>query len=549
MTDFLRLNNIPIPVEDGSAAYSFEEHGSRQRTMDGSLRTTRTSIKRVWAFRTPVLDPEQALMIAGLIAGNGHHFGYDVDAFDLKGFGPLDPAAPLSIYTIRSGVELGLKYGGAVAVEAATTNLLPQNVRTGTDTLANTTGFTHVDPGPLFDSLVLPLPGTMKPAYQGSRVLRFETHVGAPNGFRGGILTNPIAALPATTYAASLYASLGQGGPGAMRMFLRDSVNGIDGTIDTQTPPTSLSDKWARFRSVVTTGGGAPQLSILFLEDVVDTGFLQIWADAFQIEQQPKATSWFDGARGAGLLRNDVQSFVSSGRTISEDIRTAIDFTVMFWARRDPAGFPAGRRGLFAITQDVGGIGLVNFGHTLFATISDNVFNALEVFSGADDLGGAATLQLASIVSWPEDTWKHVAVVVRRNSIFGSDPNRLKLYFNGVLVGETVAAGALPDFSLTKALYVGGTGVTDFLRFSGGLIDDLVVVPYALTAAGINAVFTAGRAFSDLPRLDAEGAGIVTPPPRAIVLGELPTGEFVQVHFSAAITQNARTVEIILTEV
>jgi hypothetical protein len=70
-----------------------------------------------------------------------------------------------------------------------------------------------------------------------------------------------------------------------------------------------------------------------------------------------------------------------------------------------------------------------------------------------------------------------------------------------------------------------------------------------MTAAGISAVFNAGRAFSDLPRLEADGAGIVTGPPRAIVLGELPSGEFVQAHFSATITQNARTVDITLTEV
>jgi hypothetical protein len=509
----------------------------------------------MWQFTTPILDPEQALMIAGLLAGNGHHFGYDVDAFDLKGFGPLDPATA-NVYTLRKGAtelvpqpsEFNMKYGGAVAVENASTNLFVQNVRTGTDTLSNTTGFTAIDAPGVFQSLDVPALGQGWVTIQGVRVLEFTSAL-AVNGVRGGIKTNGFVGVAATTYTASVWVQA----DGAVRCQLKDVTNGVNGTIQTVTPPGLGTQYWQRISSTVTTGGAVPTLEFEVLEDVADTG-INVWCDRFQLEVQPGPTSWFDGARGAGLLRCDVQSFVSSGRTISEDIRTAVDLTVMLWINKGDDRFPIDRRTLWYITEDF--LGNPVRGHYLGLEmlagggLGDAI--SLEVQSGGMEAGGSsASTPVVGASTLALNTWMHVALVMRRNSVFGADLNKLKLYVNGALSAQSLMTGPLetmPNLGKTNALYLGTRGA-QAARFNGGLMDDLVVVPYAMTAAGISAVFGAGRAFSDLPRLDAEGAGIVTGPPRAIVLGELPSGEFVQAHFSATVTQNARTVDITLTEV
>lgn len=554
MADFLKLNNIAIPVEDGSAAYGFEEHGSRQRTMDGSLRTTRTSVKRVWTFKTPVLNPEQTLMIAGLVAGNGHHFPFDVDAFDLKGFGPLNPAAA-NVYSIRKGVtdlipqpgEAGLKYGGALAVENGTTNMLAQNVRTGTDTLGTTAGFTNIDACPTFESRDPSTLDSRWVAFQGTKVLRFTTSA-VVNGVRGGTSCTTGGGPGAVGYSAQVYVQAS----GAVRCQLKDVTNGVNGTIQTVLVPEPFgSTKWTRMTSTVFAGAVAPTLVFEILEDTADSG-VQVLIDALQVEQQQGPTSWVDGARATGFLRMDVQSFLSSGRTISEDVRTAVDLTVMFWANRGQSLFPDLVAPLYTITQDFGGSGtMLARGHFVQVTF-DIGASQIIVEVGGNDVGGIGSVPMLPVaLVWPFDGWKHFAVVIRRNSVFGTDLNQLKLYVDGVLHNQALASGAgvLPNFSKTNAIYVGNDHNVSFRRFNGGLIDDFVVVPYAMTAAGVSAVFGSGRAFSDLPRLDAEGAGIVSGPPRAIVLGELPSGEFVQAVMDATFTQNNRSVEILLTEV
>lgn len=561
--EFLRLNNIPIPILDGSAEYSFEELGNRQRTMDGQLRSTRTALKRVWRFKTPVLDPETALMIDGLLAGNGHHWSYDIDAFDLKGFGPLDPAAS-NVYSLRRGpnlpntqaVETGMKYGGAVSVERATTNLFPTNVRTGTDASANTTGFAAVDALGVFQSTDVPGLAVGWVAFQGTRVLEFLTSA-VVNGIRAGIKTSGVVGVALTTYTASVYVQA----TGAVRCRLRDVTNGIDGTIQTVNPSTLSANigqnVWLRISSTVTTGGLVPTLEFELLEDVADSA-VNCYSDQFQLEALLGPTSWVDGARGAGLLKCDVQSFLGSGRTISEDIRTAVDLTVMLWLNRRDDRFSFSGRGFANIFENAANV--TAGGHYFFVSMSAGFeFGNTVTFgvtAGANELGGTvSTTSLSAFSTVPLNTWVHVAAVMRRNVIFGSDLNKLKLYVGGVLVAQSLVTGVddtLPDLSRTRMLTVGGTqnsAGTPSLQFDGGMIDDLVVVPYAMTAAAISSVFSAGRAFSDLPRLDAEGAGIVTPPPRAIVLGELPSGEFVQAVMSATFVQNNRTVEITLVEV
>jgi len=561
VVDFLKLNGIPIPVADRKATFSTEEFGSRQRAMDSSLRSTRTGVKRIWRFETPVLDPETALMVVGLLAGTGHRFSFDVDAFDFKGYGPLDPTLTQA-YTMRPGAipsraqpaEYGMKYGGAVAVEDGTINLFPQNVRTGTDTLSNTTGFTAIDGATLLSTDV-PALGVGRVALQGVRVLDVGVAAGV-GGVRGGVKTNAVAGVASTTYTASVYVQASA----AVRCQLKDVTTGNNGTIESVSPQSLGADigetKWVRISSTVTTGGGggAKNLEFEVLEDVADTA-PQIYCDEFQLEAKPGPTSWYDGTRAAGLLKMDVQSFVDTGRVIAEDIRVGVDLTAMMWVNRGADRFLT-NRAFFWMAERDGLSSDLFYGNCLgveHTNLGGNNFN-IEVYAGGSPTGAPAASPLAVAVSWAMNTWAHLAVVIRRDAKFGTDANQLKLYWDGDLVAESLWTGAgelLPDLSQLRALFVGTRGqyAAGPRRNNGGLIDDLVIVPYAMTAAGIAEIAGYDRGFSDLPRLEANGLAVVAPPQVVVVQGELPSGEFVQVQLEGTWTPNMRSVVMELIEV
>lgn len=77
MTDFLRVNGIPISVADGSAAGAPEVIGRAARGLNGSLVAERRRVKRRWDFATPPLDPVEALAIEGLLLGRGWTFDFE----------------------------------------------------------------------------------------------------------------------------------------------------------------------------------------------------------------------------------------------------------------------------------------------------------------------------------------------------------------------------------------------------------------------------------------------------------------------------------------
>lgn len=564
MAEFFRLNGIAIEVEDGSMRFGLEEQGSRARAADASLRSTRTTApKRTWRCRTPKdTNPETALMIMGLLSGSGHRFSFDVDAFDLKGFGPLDPSAA-NVYSLRPGVipskpqaaEYGLLYGGAIAVEDGTTSLFPSNVQLATNDLNNTTGFTAVDAPGTFQSTDLPGLGVGREALTSplglDRVLEFETSAVA-NAVRGGIKTDAVVVAAATTYTASVFIQAS----GPVRCQLNDVVNGVAGSIQTFTPPEIGAATWRRMSSTVTTGGGVPQVEFLVLEANADS-VTQVYCSEFQLEAKPGPTSWIEsGTRAAGLLKMDAQSYVSTGRVVAEDIRTAVDLTAMLWINRADDRFE-GQRALFYLAENpLLSTNDPRQGHYLgLETLTVGAAISYEVYAGGNSTPTPAALPINHASTLALNTWKHVAIVVRRSGKYGADANTLKLYLDGVLVAESQMIGAnesLPDFSKMKALYLGTRGGSTGapVRFTGGLMDDFVVVPYAMSAAGIAAIGGGGgRVFTDLPRLEAEGDAIVASPFKVLVLGELPTGEFVQAHLSAVWVQNLRVVEIMIQEV
>lgn len=72
MTDFLRVNGVPVSVRADQAEYRPELVGESGRGVDGSMWVQRTAIKRNFELATTPLTAQEALALAGLIHGTGH---------------------------------------------------------------------------------------------------------------------------------------------------------------------------------------------------------------------------------------------------------------------------------------------------------------------------------------------------------------------------------------------------------------------------------------------------------------------------------------------
>jgi hypothetical protein len=72
VTDFLRINGVPVPVRADQAEYRPELVGESGRGVDGSMWVQRTAIKRTFEVATSPLTAQEALALAGLVHGEGH---------------------------------------------------------------------------------------------------------------------------------------------------------------------------------------------------------------------------------------------------------------------------------------------------------------------------------------------------------------------------------------------------------------------------------------------------------------------------------------------
>jgi hypothetical protein len=91
VVDFLRLNRIPVPVEQesGFSTDDEEEHIDRIRSFSMDLvETERSGRKRVWSGTTSLLTAAEASAFAALIRGEGSVVSFDHDALSSRGHAP-----------------------------------------------------------------------------------------------------------------------------------------------------------------------------------------------------------------------------------------------------------------------------------------------------------------------------------------------------------------------------------------------------------------------------------------------------------------------------
>lgn len=450
----LKINGWSLPIAHAAAGIGQEDLGSAERADDGSLGTSRKSIKDMLTAETSWLRREAMQAIRGIVMGRGFRLSCDATAYTSRGQYPSTTPV-ISVRTSEIIAETTVleytnpKLGtGCFAVEAGTTNLL-----TAAQAEASATAsFTALD------AATLALDATT--FRSGTNSLRVTTITDA-DAIRGGVLC-AYTGVAGTLYAGSVYLRAVSGSP-TVRVYLRDNTAATEGTKKTVTLSTTA---WKRVEVTHTLGGASTALQLRIDENTTDVA-IDFLCDQFQIEAKAHATSWVAGTttRAAGSLRFPLT-----------ELRPQDDLTVMMWCRVSKSALDASAMGwLFDVGDGVMGVQQnVGAGTLVVTTVAGN-------------------FAAATVTGFMVD-WTHVAMVMRRNPQSGS--YAVELYINGVLGGS--GSPTLPAFD-APTLYLGGYSGTPW----NGLIDEVVVLPFGATAEQIAAWYLS--IFSNLRELDVSG--------------------------------------------
>jgi hypothetical protein len=131
VTDFLKLNGIPVPCLDGSVKKTFIEVGDRTVSWDGSERSQVRRRKRSWTGKTSPMAQADAEAWARFINGEGHTCSFDSDTYTSGGVALVTGGA-----TRDAGV---FKFGTHSLKVPITTGLAQWSVGLGVESSGGTT--------------------------------------------------------------------------------------------------------------------------------------------------------------------------------------------------------------------------------------------------------------------------------------------------------------------------------------------------------------------------------------------------------------------------
>jgi len=526
MTDFLTINGWNLPVADGSLKRKPDLPAKITRAASGKALAHQVARKLRIDGTAQLSDPETGAAIEGLLSGAGHRWGFNLvsgalEIYSSRGLyaygSPISynrPAAGADLLTSTDSYSTSSnivppKLGDACLwTGPALANLLTANCGDGTDTSSATTGFTaRVGAGTSV------LSSSTAAKWRGSRSLlaTVSAHVGS--GWECQYATG----VASTQYVGAVYLLAASGTP-QVDVWVRDETAGADGTKVRVTLSTTV---WRRVEAAHTTSGaGGPHVVKLIVE-TAGTGGEDFYADELLLgaSATPHAGAWTAG----GSTRTATNLLYRLN-----DLSPTDDFTIMAWVR----------------TNLLSG-GLSGLGQVLFQ-IGDSTTNCVSI---AGQLGDdAVTTQIDGVAGAHEDfgilgdldgAWTHIALVVRR--IDGS----ITTFQDGVATGAA-ATGSLPAFTAPNLAI--GSDLAGAHIFEG-MIDEVVFVPWAMSAEQIAAWYT--REFSDLPRLDVAGNVIAGTAVEMEMLsdGEAITDEYVQASDDGTWSSRFRRVTFGLREV
>lgn len=471
---FLTINGLTIPIARGGQTTP-QLVGEFARAFDGNLLCDNRGFKRVWKFKTTAMKQSDAEIVRGILQGNGDIITFDTGIYSSKGMytytagGTIPPVG----YTIHSATAAdgdpvdematggtfatASKIGaGSVAIEMATTNLCAQNVRTGTDTLGNTTGFT-ADGGAALAS-------STDAYWQGSKSLKITTGAAADRGAHADALGFP------GDFCGSVYLK----GTGNAKVILVSDV--FDAA---QVNIVLDPNKWQRVIVNLTATLGATSTSLNVWSS--DAAGITCYTDGWQIEYiNPAAngcaTSWTDGARAEGLVNYPIAPL--SGKN---------GCTMSMWMRAFSAQSTLARE-LLIVEVDAAA-----WWETFIVAATTTLRTA---FTGAHTIDAAGCC---------DGAWHHIISTLNPNPATGE--HFLQLWKDGVSQGYIDHAAAAFDTTSLTYFSVGGWSGAG-LRAAGILIDDLHVFPFPCSTALAATLYAGTPTTFGVPDLIAAGDAI-----------------------------------------
>ncbi len=494
---FLRINKFPISVTGDNTSEGRNEIGKRTRGFGGRPSIERRAIFRKWAGSTIPLAEPDALAQLGAIQGLGEAWAFDSDLFSgggadsggtvadiRRGIG-ADGSPVVSVLTNLAGSIYG---AGVLAPAAAFTNVLPADSR---DAENAPTGFTAVG-----GSTIVAETGIF---FQGVKSLKVGT-VGAGTGAKTGD-----AAISGTTIYRG-FAHVFATSAIAMSFKLIDNL----GTVATRNF-TSVANSWVRVDTAGVTGGGATTAHVEVTIVGATPGIF--YMDACQITIGNLDVAWADGAN-TGLI----------DLAYNADFLTRTsDMSIAFW---------------LGVQGNAGSDGHIVSARAAGGTHEIRIFTV----SGGDNLtveaidGDAVTATLTEVNTLGIG-WIHVVVTWRRRNT--DDESELRMYIDATEIASSPDT-ANGEFNQTKldTIEVGHRLSADILN---GSLDDLIILPYAMTAAQVTALFSMGKAMSPLPLVYIDGDLIEDEDLTVLALGKTDQAQYVSATVPDPLNNNAGT--------
>jgi hypothetical protein len=502
---FLKLNGWTVPILRGGQMQP-QVIGDDDRSFDGTIMRDRRAVKRRWTFGTSTIDRQNAEALINTVLGRGDNWPYDSDLYSHKGLG----VASSSVGSIRpgkaavggddildesTGIEESKFGDGSLAVEDAVTNLLPADSRDAENAPTGYSAVVVVSSSLQANSAV---------AVQGTKSVTAVTG-GTGDGLETGAITPSVS----TDYAASVY--VWASSAFAMNLVWWDV--GAANPFKT-TGFNTVANKWVRVTDTFTTpGSGFTDMTLRVLNNA---GAAKNFAcDAFQIEQNDHVTTWADPSRASGDLE-----YNPSLLTVADSM------TFAAWLRSptaNPSSVSMAMRAYEASTVN----------DVLFRRDASANNATLRVY----DADGNTDSLTYGTSPWDDD-WHHVAFTLR-----GAD-NQAVIYYDGSSVASKTMA-YYPRLAELASLFIGNTGGSSYWD---GLIDDLMLLPFAAPAELIAAIAAQTVAHAPLPKIRASGDFYETYPAGSgedygvLVEGSVRSSDYNPVAISGSWTNNAQRV-------
>ena len=456
---FLELNGWSVSPAIGGRVNN-TRIGNDVRTYQGRTALDTIADKNRWRFSSTFQSELKAEMLRGVMLSRGQSWPFDADAYSYTGLGPNSSAQ----YTIFDG-EAGdgdhvanvVKFGGgSVAVDDATTNILPADSR---DAENAPTGYRSYGTSTLAVDTAN--------YYQGAKSVKTTAN---SLSLLNGIYTDAASASNGDVVYGSVYLKASAASQiVAVRIY--DVANAVLGT---PTSVTISTTQWTRVSCSHTMTANSADVAVLIVGNEFVGVSRTYYADAWQLEIG-KHTSWVDGTRATAdqLVYERIGWLQKSNISIS------------FWTDGPQAGTS---QTLWQFGADA---------NNFIELLATGQFGANTCVLRTRIAGADTDITQSS--AW-DGSMHHIAATIRYNPETG-EFNR-SFWFDGVSVG-TSSAGTLPDQSTFTDMSVGCNILAG--NQCDCLIDDLVVVPFPIFDDVVDAWYNFGKSIAILPYWYADG--------------------------------------------